>query len=99
MNQELTQNLYKSFVTPKFIPPTDGMSRRGYRPTTKAGWGSIWRKITGVRNLGDVKFLFRAAGKVLGHLTDFSPKESRAANQQVSRTANQLVSKNNLSKR
>jgi radical SAM superfamily enzyme YgiQ (UPF0313 family) len=50
--KELTQDLYKSFVTPKFI----------------------WRKITGVRSLGDVKFLFRAAGKVLGHLTDFSPK-------------------------
>lgn len=50
--KELTQDLYKSFMTPKFI----------------------MRKILGVRNWDDVKFLFRAAGKVLGHLTDFSPK-------------------------
>ena len=50
--KELTQELYKAFMTPKFI----------------------WRKIIGIRNGGDVKFLFRAAGKVLGHLTDFSPK-------------------------
>lgn len=50
--KELTQGLYKSFVTPKFI----------------------LRKVLSVRNLTDLKFLFRAAGKVLGHLTDFSPK-------------------------
>ncbi len=50
--KELTQELYKSFITPKFI----------------------WRKIIGVRSWDDVKFLFRAGGKVLGHLMDFSPK-------------------------
>ncbi len=51
--KELTQDLYKSFVTPKFI----------------------FRKIIGVRSWNDVKFLFRAGGKVLGHLTDFSSKK------------------------
>lgn len=50
--KELTQGLYKSFVTPKFI----------------------MRKILSVRSLDDIKFLFRAAGKVIGHLTDFSSK-------------------------
>ena len=50
--KELTQELYKSFITPKFI----------------------WRKIVGVRSWDDIKFLFRAGGKVLGHLVDFSPK-------------------------
>lgn len=53
MNQELTQDPYRAFMTPKFI----------------------WRKIVGVRSGSDVKFLFRAAGKVVGHLTDFSPKD------------------------
>lgn len=52
--KELTQELYKSFITPKFI----------------------MRKIVGIRSFSDVKFLFRAAGKVLGHLTDFSAKGS-----------------------
>jgi radical SAM superfamily enzyme YgiQ (UPF0313 family) len=51
--KELTQGLYKSFVTPKFI----------------------WRKIIGIRSFDDIKFLFRAAGKVIGHLTDFSAKK------------------------
>jgi radical SAM superfamily enzyme YgiQ (UPF0313 family) len=51
--KELTQELYKSFMTPKFI----------------------MRKILSVRNLSDIKFLFRAAGKVFGHLLDFSPKK------------------------
>jgi|GEM_PF-220659 len=50
--KELTQGLYKSFVTPKFIV----------------------RKILSVRSFDDVKFLFRAAGKVFGHLLDFSAK-------------------------
>lgn len=52
--KELTSDLYKSFMTPKFII----------------------RKIFGVRSWSDMKFLFRAAGKVLGHLTDFSSKNS-----------------------
>lgn len=51
--KELTQDLYKSFITPKFI----------------------LRKILSIRSWTDIKFLFRAAGKVLGHLMDFSPKE------------------------
>lgn len=50
--KELTQGLYKSFISPKFI----------------------LRKIVGIRSLTDIKFLFRAGGKVLGHLMDFSPK-------------------------
>lgn len=50
--KELTQELYKSFMTPRFV----------------------WRKIISVRNFDDIKFLFRAARKVLGHLLDFSPK-------------------------
>lgn len=52
--KDLTSDLYKSFVTPKFII----------------------RKIFAVRSLNDIKFLFRAAGKVLGHLTDFSSKDA-----------------------
>lgn len=52
--QELTSELYKSFVTPKFIA----------------------RKIVSIRSWEDVKFLSRAAGKVLGHLTDFSSKKN-----------------------
>ena len=51
--KEMTQGLYKSFVTPKFI----------------------FRKIVGVRSISDIKFLFKAGGKVLGHLLDFSPKK------------------------
>ena len=51
--KELTQELYKSFMTPKFI----------------------LRKITSVRSYDDVKFLFRAGGKVIGHLLDFSTKK------------------------
>ncbi len=31
----------------------------------------IWRRIIGIRSLEDVKFIFRAAGKVFGHLKDF----------------------------
>lgn len=52
--KELTQDLYKSFMTPKFII----------------------RKILSIRSFKDIKFLFRAAGKVLGHLTDFSSKNA-----------------------
>ena len=50
--KELTQDLYKSFMTPKFVV----------------------RKILSVRSWSDITFLFRAAGKVIGHLVDFSPK-------------------------
>ena len=53
--KELTQGLYKSFVTPKFII----------------------RKLLSVRNFSDIKFLFRAGGKVLGHLMDFSSKKDK----------------------
>jgi len=56
--KQLTQELYKSFMTPKFI----------------------FRKIAGVRNFNDIKFLLRAAGKVIGHLTDFSSKQSPLSN-------------------
>lgn len=47
--KELTQDLYRAFVTPKFI----------------------FRKVIGIRNADDVKFLWRAGWKVLGHLADF----------------------------
>jgi len=47
--KELTQGLYKSFITPKFI----------------------LRKIIGIKSWNDVKFLWRAGWKVLGHLGDF----------------------------
>jgi len=47
--KELTQGLYKSFLTPKFI----------------------LNKIKSTRTWADVKFLFRAGVKVLGHLVDF----------------------------
>lgn len=50
---ELTQDLYKSFLTPRFI----------------------LRKISEIRNLDDIKFLFMAGWRFLGHLMDFSPKQ------------------------
>ncbi len=34
----------------------------------------IWHRIAGIRSIDDVKFIFRAAGKVLGHLADFGNK-------------------------
>ena len=49
----LTQELYKSFMTPKFM----------------------LRKLAAIRSTDDVKFIFRAGGKVIGHLVDFSPKK------------------------
>ncbi len=47
--KELTQGLYKAFMTPRFI----------------------FKKISSTRNVNDLKFLWRAAGKVMGHLIDF----------------------------
>lgn len=32
----------------------------------------ILRRIVGIRSIDDIRFIFRAAGKVFGHLTDFS---------------------------
>jgi anaerobic magnesium-protoporphyrin IX monomethyl ester cyclase len=32
----------------------------------------LWNKLKSIRNWQDLKFIFRAAGKVFGHLTDFS---------------------------
>ncbi len=34
----------------------------------------IWHRIISIRSVDDVKFIFRAAGKVLGHLADFGEK-------------------------
>lgn len=34
----------------------------------------LTRRILGIRSWSDVKFLFRAAGKVIGHMTDFGGK-------------------------
>jgi len=47
--KELTQDLYKSFLTPRFV----------------------FKKILSVRKFSDLKFLFRAGVKLLGHLMDF----------------------------
>ncbi len=47
--KELTQDLYKAFMTPKFV----------------------LNKILSIRNFDDLKFLFKAGMKVIGHLTDF----------------------------
>jgi radical SAM superfamily enzyme YgiQ (UPF0313 family) len=58
--KELTQGLYKSFITPKFI----------------------FRKVLSVRNWTDIKFLFMAGGKVLGHLMDFSSKKKDIAKEE-----------------
>ena len=35
----------------------------------------IWHRIAGIRSVDDVKFIFRAAGKVFGHLADFGEKK------------------------
>ncbi len=51
----LTQQLYKSFLSPAFII----------------------RKILGIRNWQDVKYLFMAGKRVIGHLLDFSPGQSK----------------------
>jgi len=48
----LVQDLYTSFMTPKFII----------------------KKILNIRSFEDIKFLWRAGWKVIGHLTDFSQK-------------------------
>lgn len=50
---ELTQELYKAFLTPQYIV----------------------RKLLEIRSLDDIKFLFTAGRRFLGHLTDFSPKQ------------------------
>ncbi len=47
---ELSQQLYKSFMSPQYIV----------------------RKVFSVRSVGDLKFLFRAGWKVVGHLKDFA---------------------------
>lgn len=51
--KELTQGIYKSFISPKFI----------------------FRKIVSIRNLDDIKFLWRAGMKLIGHLLDFSSRK------------------------
>jgi len=38
----------------------------------------IWRKIISIRNFDDIKFLWMAGWKVLGHLMDFSKKKKGA---------------------
>ncbi len=55
---EMTQQLYKSFLSPAFII----------------------RKILNIRNFKDIKFLFMAGTRVIGHLIDFSPKQSKKKN-------------------
>lgn len=37
----------------------------------------LWRRITGIRSWDDVKFIGRAAGKVIGHLTDFGKSKEK----------------------
>ncbi len=50
---ELTQDLYKAFLSPKFM----------------------LRKVREIRSLDDIKFLFMAGWRFLGHMMDFSPKQ------------------------
>lgn len=50
---ELTQDLYKAFLSPQFI----------------------WRQLTSVKNLDDIKYYLGALWRFIGHLTDFSPKQ------------------------
>ncbi|MCX6794939.1 MAG: radical SAM protein [Candidatus Falkowbacteria bacterium] len=50
--KELTQGLYKAFMSPKFVI----------------------NKLKSIRSWSDIKFLWMAGMKVLGHLTDFSKK-------------------------
>jgi len=52
---KMTQDLYKSFISPKFI----------------------LRKILAIRKWQDIKFLFMAGTRVIGHLLDFNPKQSQ----------------------
>lgn len=47
--KELTQGLYKAFMTPRFV----------------------FNKIKSIRSIDDIKFLWMAGVKVLGHLMDF----------------------------
>lgn len=47
--KKLTQSLYKSFLSPKFI----------------------FKKIISIRSIRDLNFLWKAASKLWGHLTDF----------------------------
>jgi len=51
---KMTQDLYKSFISPGFI----------------------FRKIIGIRKWQDIKFLFTAGFRVIGHLLDFNPKQT-----------------------
>jgi len=50
---ELTQDLYKAFLSPKFMI----------------------RKVREIRSIDDIKFLFMAGWRFLGHMMDFSPKQ------------------------
>lgn len=54
---ELEQELYSSFMTPRYI----------------------LRKITSVRSFHDFKYLFYMAGKLLAHLLDFDPNQTRTS--------------------
>lgn len=51
--RRLSQGLYKSCFTPKYIA----------------------RKLSKIRDIDDVKFYFRAAKQVVGHLLDFKPRQ------------------------
>ena len=55
---KFTQQLYKAFLSPRFI----------------------LRKIMAVRRWQDIRFLFMAGMRVLGHLLDFSPKQAKKCN-------------------
>lgn len=54
---ELEQELYSSFMTPKYI----------------------FRKIISVRSMHDFLYLFYMAKKLLGHLLDFDPNQTKAS--------------------
>jgi len=54
--KELVQELYKSFITPKFI----------------------LKKILAIRSIDDIKFLWMAGWKVIGHLVDFGGERPKS---------------------
>lgn len=54
---ELTQELYSSFFTPRYI----------------------LRRVLEIRNFNDVKFLYYSAWKLIGHLLDFDPNQTKVS--------------------
>ena len=63
---DMKQSVWKSQVTNEDVMGyTQGLYRAALSPAF------IFRKLTSARSLDDLKFLFRAGGKLFGHLADF----------------------------